>query len=107
MRIEDIGPNFAEDISEVERTILLQQLPALLKQRLRDETITGISVSKYPSSFRETQRRTHPNYTYRVYCTCEQGTKQVMVGKDLEHGWVTVKIPPAALTPSHRKTSLQ
>jgi len=55
MRIEDIGPNFAEDISEVERTILLQQLPALLRQRLRDETITGISVSKYPSSFRETR----------------------------------------------------
>ena len=106
MQIINIDPDFDERITDEECTKLIEVLAKLLPGALPNSMITDIKIKPYPTRLREQNRCTDPAHTYRVDCACKYGNEQVIIGEDPDHGWIVVKAP-AAVRPSHRKTSLR
>lgn len=104
MDIADIDPDFSDQIPDQLCTELMEQLPELLPRVLPYSTITAITIRPYPTAIRTQTRRSLPSHTVRIKCTCEHGDEQVVIGKEVNQGWIAIKVPKTS-TRAYRKTS--
>jgi hypothetical protein len=88
---------FAEQVTDEEKTELTELLPKMLARELPDALIKNIMIKPFTGTFLiDTKKRIKATNTFRLRCTCNHGTEQVMIGQDPEGTWVTQKLQLAS-----------
>lgn len=101
MPINDIDPEFADNISDDDCVKLITVLPQLLPEVLPDSNVHTIVIKPYATQLKIGSTRLPAGVCFRVICTCAHGTEQIILGESEPGRWLHLRVPHSNTHTSH------